>query len=381
MERNLNKSNLIFIKTDSTLHLGSGHLERCITLSKELKKKGMNINFICRPQNVSMKRRIKNEGFGVKVLPNFKNSSKKFDKNIKSNNKFLLGSDWRVDAHHTIRLILKDKPKLLIVDHYGINVNWENLVKSSTGVKIMVIDGLANRRHNCEILLDYTYSLKGKRRWNNLINSDCKLLFGTKYTLIRSEFVQEKKNLIKKKGVIDRIFISFGGSDEINLTGEALNALDSLKRRDISTDVVVSKNNPNISEIRKKLKKKKNFQLHIQPRNIAKLMNKADISIGAGGTMIWERCYLGLPSLIISIANNQVNQSAAVHFYGAAINLGIYKKNTKEKIIKQLKRIIKNKKLILSMSRKSLKLMNISKKYKNYNPTKIVCESILKNIM
>ncbi len=378
MERNLNKSNLIYIRADSSLQIGSGHIERCITLSKELKKKGMKVNFICRSLDGSMERRIKNEGFGIKVLPNFKNTSKKFDKNIKNNHKTWLGPDWRVDAHHTIRLILKDKPKLLILDHYGININWENLVKSLTGVKIMVIDGLANRRHNCEILLDYTYSLKGKRRWDNLINSDCKLLFGTKYTLIRSEFVQEKKILIKKKGVINRIFISFGGSDKINLTGEALDALESLNRRDIFIDVVMSKNNPNIFKIRKKLKKKKNFQLHIQPRNIAKLMNKADISIGAGGTMIWERCYLGLPSLIISIANNQIKQSAAVDSYGAAVDLGIYQKNTRKKIIKHLQRIINNKKLILSMSRKSLKLMKISKKCQNYNSTKFVSDSIIK---
>ena len=107
-------------------------------------------------------------------------------------------------------------------------------------------------------------------------------------------------------------------------------------------------------------------------------MNKADLSIGAGGTMIWERCYLGLPSLIVSTANNQKKQSAAVHSYGAAIYLGIHKKNTKQKIIKQLKRIIKNKKLIRLMSRKSLKLMKISKKYQNCNPTKIVCDSILR---
>ena len=378
MERNLNKSNLIYIRVDTSSQIGSGHLERCITLSKELKKKGMNINFICHSHNRSMERRINNEGFFFKVLPNFKHTLKKFDKNNKGNNKSFLSSDWRVDAYNTIKLILKNKPKLLILDHYGININWENLVKSLTGVKIMVIDGLANRHHNCEVLLDYTYSLKGKRRWDNLINSNCKLLLGTKYTLLRSEFVKEKKNLIKKKGLINRIFISFGGSDKVNLTEEALNALNSLNRRDIFTDVVISKNNPNISKIRKKLKQKKNFQLHIQPRNIAKLMNKADLSIGAGGTMIWERCYLGLPSLIVSTANNQKKQSAAVHSYGAAIYLGIHKKNTKQKIIKQLKRIIKNKKLIRLMSRKSLKLMKISKKYQNCNPTKIVCDSILR---
>jgi hypothetical protein len=80
----------------------------------------------------------------------------------------------------------------------------------------------------------------------------------------------------------------------------------------------------------------------------------------------------------MSMANNQKNQSAAVHSSGAAIDLGIYQKNTRQKIIKQLKRLIKNKKLILSMSRKSLELIKVSKKNQNYNPTKFVSNSIFK---
>jgi len=242
----------------------------------------------------------------------------------------------------------------------------------------MAIDGLANRHHNCEILLDYTYSLKGKKRWDNLLNSECKLLFGTKYALLRSEFVQARKKLKKRNGTIKRILISFGGSDNINLTYEALCSVIFLNRSDIFTDVVITKNNPNIDKIKKKIKQKKNFQLHIQSRNLAKLMSKADLSIGAGGTMIWERCYLGLPSLIISIASNQTKQSSAVHSYGAAIDLGIFKKNTRQKIIRQLKILIKNKKLILSMSRKSLELMRTYKNYQAYNSTKFVADSIIK---
>ncbi len=108
-------------------------------------------------------------------------------------------------------------------------------------------------------------------------------------------------------------------------------------------------------------------------------MSKADLSIGAGGTMLWERCFLGLPSLIISTADNQIKQSSAVHSYGAAIYLGSYKKNIKQKLLMKLTKLFKNKKLINLMSRRSFELMKITRN-NNSNPTKFICNILLKNL-
>lgn len=379
MNYNSKKKKLIYIRVDSSLQIGSGHVERCITLSKELKKKGMRVHFICRDHYGNMESRIKSEGFDVTILPVNKYNFNKKNTNSKFDYKHWLGTNWKSDAKDISHIILKKKPEWLIIDHYAIDFKWENLVKSITNVKIMVIDGLAIHKHNCEILLDYTYSANSKFRWDGLVPFNCKMLLGTGYTLLRPEFIKAKKTLQKRSGIIRRILIAFGGSDEFNITMKALAAVNSFKKSNIFVDVVVGKNNPNITQIQKLCDQSKNIAFHIQSSNIAKLMSKADLSIGAGGTMVWERCYLGLPSLIVPIANNQVKQSKEVNSYGAAINLGLYRKNIKVKIIRELKNLLKNKKKNISMSQKSLKLMKISNISSQKSPTKFICNILLKS--
>ena len=154
----------------------------------------------------------------------------------------------------------------MILDHYAIDIKWESLVKSSSNVKIMVVDGLGNRRHNCDILLDYTYSLEHRKKWKNLISSDCRLLLGTKFILLRNEFIKVKKSQLKRTGKIKRILVAFGGYDKINATNIALEAINSLNKDKIFTDVVIGKNNPNIIQIKKLCSLKPNVKLHIQPK-------------------------------------------------------------------------------------------------------------------
>ena len=368
-----NESNLVFIRADSSLQIGSGHIERCITLARELKKRGMKIHFICRSHIGNIGSRIIDEGFDVTMLPVNKNILRSSSTRYKS----WLGVDWTQDANDTSKILLKKKPRVLILDHYAIDIKWQNSVKSSTNVKIMVIDGLANRRHNCEILLDYTYSLKHRKKWKNLISSKCKLLLGIKYILLKNEFMKIKKSQIKKKTNIKRILVAFGGYDKINATSVAIDAINLLGVEKIYTDVVIGKNNPNIIQIQKICNQKPNIKLHVQPKNIVKLLCKADLSIGGGGTMLWERCYLGIPSILISIAKNQLNQAAAVGSYGAVINLGIYKKNIKIKIIKYLKKLLNDRNLYYSISQKCFQIMKASRAESNYNPTKFVCDKIL----
>lgn len=378
MNYNLKKK-IVCFRVDSSLQIGSGHIERCITLSKQLIKKGMKIHFICRNHIGHMEKRIKQEGFDVTILPIKKSISNKLNINYKNKHKSWLGENWDVDAKETSEIILKKKPQWLIIDHYAIDIKWENLIKSLTGVKIMVIDGLANRHHNCEILLDHTYSQNNNLRWKSLFPSHCKLLSGPKHALLRQEFISEKKKLSKKTGKIKRILISFGGYDRINATKKTLEAIISLNKSDILIDVVVGNHFPYISQIQKLCNEFSYIKLHIQPLKIAKLMSLADLSIGAGGTMVWERCYLGLPALLISIADNQRRQAAAVHSYGALINLGFYKKNIDKVIIKELNKLFRDKKKILSMNRKCLNLMKISNLNFQINPTKFLCSMLLKN--
>jgi UDP-2,4-diacetamido-2,4,6-trideoxy-beta-L-altropyranose hydrolase len=107
-------------------------------------------------------------------------------------------------------------------------------------------------------------------------------------------------------------------------------------------------------------------------------MASADLSIGGGGTMIWERCYLGLPTILICIADNQVNQAKSVHSYGAVIYLGIFKEGILTQIVEQLNNLYSNPNLNISISKKALELMNIPDYISHNGPTDFVVDALLK---
>jgi len=368
---------IIYIRVDASIQIGSGHVERCLTLSKILSRRGVKVNFICRAHTGHMAERIKSEGFDVTMLPL---TSNVVEPVIEENSKYTswLGASWEVDAKETSKTIFKKNTILLIVDHYAIDVTWEHLVKLLTNIKIMAIDGLANRKHECDFLLDQTYSLKGENRWKDLIPSYCELLSGARYALLRPEFVEVKNTLRQRTGIIKRILIAFGGVDEINATSIALKAVISLNYKDILIDVVIGKDNPYLYQLKVLCDELAYVTLHIQTSKIAELMAAADLSIGAGGTMLWERCYLGLPTLLISIAENQVMQAAAVHSYGAVIDIGVFEKDIDKKIINELNKLYYDKKLNNAISAKALELMHLPDYISDRGATGFIVDILLK---
>jgi len=371
---NLKNQNLIYIRVDASIQIGSGHVERCLTLAKILSERDVMVHFICRSHIGHMEERIKSEGFNVTMLP----STDEFIVEPGSNYRSWLGVSWEIDANDISQIILKSKPMCLIVDHYAIDVYWERLVKSLTNIKIMAIDGLANRNHDCDMLLDQTYSLNGISRWNGLVPSYCKLLSGAKYALLRPEFIKVKRSLSQRTGIIKRILISFGGIDKLNSTRVALEAIIASNYNNITIDVVVGEGNPHMGDLKLRCDQLDYVNLHIQTSEIAKLMASADLSIGGGGTMIWERCYLGLPTILICIADNQVNQAKSVHSYGAVIYLGIFKEGILTQIVEQLNNLYSNPNLNISISKKALELMNIPDYISHNGPTDFVVDALLK---
>ncbi len=200
--------------------------------------------------------------------------------------------------------VVKDRDiDWLIIDHYAIDHNWEKRLRPFTK-KIMVIDDLANRHHDCDLLLDQNY-IHNEKRYDNLITPKTIKLLGPKYALLRKEFSENIK-YCTRQNEIKKVFVFFGASDQDNLTRLAINALTQSKLKYLLVDVVIGSSNQYHLEIEKELEKHPNIKLHIQVDNIAELMLKADLALGAGGASTWERMALGLPSIVITFADNQV---------------------------------------------------------------------------
>jgi UDP-2,4-diacetamido-2,4,6-trideoxy-beta-L-altropyranose hydrolase len=292
--------NIVF-RVDSSATIGSGHVMRCLILATALRESKENVFFICREHEGNLCDLIKQQGIGVWLLPAAGTQDDDF-----SGYSAWLGAPWQKDAKQTINAIEVSsvKPDLLVVDHYSIDYRWENALRSLVG-RIMVIDDLANRKHDCDLLLDQNLVAEMHTRYAGLVSDACRLMLGPKYSLLQPIYAELQEGLTIRKGPIRRIFIFFGESGRKNLTGLAIAAFERLNRPDIQVDVVIGSNYRYAKAFRKKVEGHKNIHLHSGLSTLAPLMAKADLAIGASGTTSWERLCLGLPTVVVSIADNQ----------------------------------------------------------------------------
>jgi UDP-2,4-diacetamido-2,4,6-trideoxy-beta-L-altropyranose hydrolase len=340
---------LIVIRTDASLEIGTGHVMRCVTLAKQLEKAGANITFVCRNFPGNSNAFIKSQGFDIHTLTS----------HVNQNYLQWMNDFWKQDAEET-KLItenLNKKIDLLIVDHYSLDAKWERDLHSTVKY-IMAIDDLANRPHYCDLLLDQNYYLNMQERYKGLVQDSCIQLLGPNYVLLRDEFLTIDTEKIKRDGSIKRILVFFGGTDPTGETMKTLEAVKELNRSDIKYNVVVGAANPQKEKIEQICGQFPNITFHCQINNIAELMLKADLAIGAGGATTWERCFLGLPSILIIVADNQNEVTQAVAEDGAVYCLGESSEVTKMSIGKEIKEICGNftkLKLMIQSCRKIVK--------------------------
>lgn len=308
----------IYFRADASVSIGYGHVMRCLTLADSLKRSDISVSFICIDHNGHLGDLVKSKGY----FTHFLNSN-----NIKNQTD---------DLYSTQQLFhqLDETVDLLVVDHYQLDVAWEKAMRRSVK-SIMVIDDLANRKHDCDFLLDQNFYLK-KNRYQGLVPQSCKLFLGTNYTLLREEFLSSRNKALPRKSSIHNILISFGGTDPQNLSLLALKAINKINDMKLQINIVTGSSNPHLAELVGHVKSNRNTTLHIDTREVAKLMTDADLCIGAGGSSSWERLCLGLPSLIVTLADNQIETTLDQESEGLIKYIGHYDDISQDSITQAL---------------------------------------------
>lgn len=312
----MRKANVIF-RVDSSSAIGSGHIMRCIALANVLSERGAPCHFICRDHPGNVSGAVLKAGHGLALLP-----LSEIPSASQGTYAGWLGADLSHDAQDVIVEIDNNAATWLVVDHYAIDAAWESIVKDATGIKVMAIDGQANRKHACDILLDQTVSLDQGMRWKGLVPEPCDMFIGPAHALLRPEFFKAKEALRQREGSVERILIGFGGVDEPNATALVLDAVLSLKRNDIAIDVVVGGKNRHVAQLTAVCEGNAGATLHVDVSDVAELMAASDLAISGGGGMLLEQCHMALPAIIVSIAENQEQQAKALHALGGAEYLG-----------------------------------------------------------
>ncbi len=329
----------IIVRTDASQEIGSGHVMRCLAFSDVLRDEGANVTFICRSMKGDLCDAIENAGFKVHRL-------------------YCDDSSMESDAEASRELLMQSQDiDCLIVDHYALNNEWETGMRPHVK-KIMVIDDLADRNHDSDVLLDQNYYIDMESRYDGLVPDHCRKLVGPQYALLRKEFMDVKAAIKERSGIVGRVMIFFGSSDLSNETSKVLKALKSLNRPDIAVDVVIGKNNAHKSEIMELAHTLPYSKCHCNVSNMAELMGDADVYVGAAGITTWERCCMGLPSLVVTVAENQVQTtkdmagSKLLYFIGESDDTGM------NDILNALQKVIMNPESLKQFSMTSMKLVD-----------------------
>ncbi len=343
-------SQRIAFRTDANSEIGTGHFMRCLTLADELKKHGAEICFVARGMPAYLMQMLQERSFAFHALP----------EDISAEGiEELPHSKWLKTSQHQDAVQMLEKLgdsffDWLIVDHYAIDQRWETPLRV-VAKKIMVIDDLADRQHDCDILLDQNFYHDMQTRYLGKVPLHCQLLLGPAYALLREEFREMRKHVKPRTGEVNNVLVLFGGVDAEDLTSIALNALIA-QDLNLHVDVVIGQQHPKIQEI-EALCKSHNFVCHVQSKQIARLMAQADLAVGAGGSSIWERFCMGLPSICISTVDNQRQQLADLQLEGLII--GQEKNQQAIDFLNQALLVLKsNSKCQIEMSEKNYQLVD-----------------------
>ena len=290
----------IAFRTDASKQIGTGHFMRCLTLADQLKKQGAVISFLSRNLPIHL-----NDMLAEKDMKYISLDDDVPDLVDELSHSAWLGVSQIQDSQATIKALSGQDWNWLVVDHYSLDARWENALRSSVK-KIMVIDDIADRQHNCDILLDQNYYADMQTRYKGKVPAHCQLLLGPRYALLRDEFRALRQKIQVRSGKVKKVLVFFGGVDPENYTIKAIEALSEINAG-LKVDVVVGAQHPFKEQI-KSACIDNGYICHVQTPYMGKLISDADLAIGAGGTATWERCCLGLPTITLCVAENQHKQ-------------------------------------------------------------------------
>ena len=318
---------MLVLRADASIEIGSGHIMRCLALAEALVAMGEQCQFICRELPGHLIETIESRGIVVNRLPS---PSPKADKGAKSQKyESWLGVPWQQDVQECKTLLQKLQPDRVIIDHYALDKKWQQAVLPAH-TKLMVIDDLADRSHHCDILLDQNLGRK-IQDYGQLVPSDCTMLIGPEFALLRPEFSEQRSCSLSRRmhGKMQNILISMGGVDKDNATGKILNVLAQPGLAShINITIILGAKAPWINEVTNLVNQiPGQIELLTDVTNMAEQMAKADLAIGAAGGTSWERCCLGLPTLLLVIAENQIESTKALVNQNAAVFLGTLSKD------------------------------------------------------
>ncbi len=307
----------ILFRADGGQIRGSGHIVRCLTLADRLAREGHLITFISRADAGSLLDAFKFRNYRLLTLPAPPQPPVQTEE-------IWTAQEQQDDWASCSKLLNGQTFDWIIVDHYALDSAWEKLARQST-IHLAVIDDLANRSHNCNLLIDQNEYLGKELRYTHLLSAGNCILPGAAYALLRQEFSEARLKISAPRPQVKTALIMMGSADFQGQTLRLLKILRPMaKKYAFHVHLVIGQNNSQLKEIRSETADDPSFSIHSNHQRISELLLQTDLAFGAGGTATWEFCSLGIPLLLISFAQNQIALARDAAACGIADYLGHY---------------------------------------------------------
>jgi UDP-2,4-diacetamido-2,4,6-trideoxy-beta-L-altropyranose hydrolase len=296
----------LLIRADADDKIGAGHVMRCLALAQAWRARCRPVTFVSRCDSHSMRQRIRDEGMGLVGLSHSHSTSE--------------------DLETTLALIKEIGPSWLVTDGYHFTLAYQEIMRQ-TGVHLLCVDDYQNLPYyQADIILNQNI---GAERLSYPCGQDSVLLLGSRYILLRQEFLDFGTGQPKAKDTASQVLVTLGGADPENITRRVLVGLKQLKHSRLEVDVVVGPVNRHTNVLLEEMQAgngqdgagQVRIHLHQNP-SMRALMTRAHLALSAAGSTCWELAFLGVPMAIVTIADNQKAIGPALEKAGAAIHLG-----------------------------------------------------------
>ena len=312
-------------RVDASSDIGIGHFMRCIALSEELIKRGHICYFLSKIKDDFLINKITQMNIDIFYL-----------------NENITISD---DLKKLINLSKKHYIDWIITDNYWITSDYLKVIKEK-GYNVLTIDDLAYTYYYSDLVVNQNINAE---KFNYKAESYTNFLLGTKYVILRDELLKKEKKTFKDN--VFKIMVTFGGTDNNNLTLKVLKILSKIKK-DFEFNIICGPFNSYYKKIKGYFKKSnQNFKVISQPKEMTNLYLETDIAISAGGTTSYELAYFGIPNIIITIAENQKEIAQELDKQSISFYIGD-KNNFKEnELLSKIKKLTDNKKIRETMNK------------------------------
>ena len=325
--------NVVAIRANGSQDIGSGHIRRVSLLAESFREHGLTPILLCNPE-------------AERVYPPMKD--------------FFDAVHVVVSEEQAVEILgdcYGDRLWVVFFDSYDLDAKQHRIYRHCAS-HLVALDDMASRLMDVDLLFDVNLG-RQVEDYNGLVPTGTPVHVGADYQILRSDFFQMRADTLRRRDAlfrVEKVFIAIGGTDPLQFSLAALRDVIRVSPK-LHVDVVIGSASPGLAELQAFVQSRtERIHLHIDAAEVAELMSQADVAIGAGGTMTWERNCLGLPTIILTIADNQLEVGRFMQQAEASVVLDARAGYPSDRVVQEFQELLDKPKRCREMGRKAAAL-------------------------